>query len=147
MATKYPPLGTSIQLSRIFPAPRERVFKAWTDPEELKRWIAPGDDFSTPIVEVDLRVGKSYRIGMKSPDGNLYVAVGTYREIVPPKKLVYTWSWEGGEMGETLVTVEFREQGQSTEIILKHEMFPDEQTRDQHNWGWNGCLGRLEKIM
>ena len=147
MASKSHSADIFVELKRVFTAPRARVFKAWTDPGELKQWIAPSDDFSTPIVEVDLRVGKSYRIGMKAPDGAMYIAIGTYREIVPPTKLVFTWSWEGGEMGETLVTVEFRDMGDSTEVILKHEMFPDENTRDRHNSGWNGCLGRLEKAL
>lgn len=141
------PAETALRLRRVFAAPRQRVFDAWTRPEELKRWCAPSEDYSTPIAEIDLRVGGRYRIGMKSPDGNLYVVTGTYREVQPPEKLVYTWSWEGGEMGETLVTVEFREVEGATELVLTHELFPDTKAREDHEQGWTGCLERLGRLV
>lgn len=68
----------------------------------------------------------------------------------PPEKLVYTWEWESGDfasMGETLVTVEFRDQDGSTELILTHERFPDEEKRDHHGWGWNSTLDCLVKLL
>jgi uncharacterized protein YndB with AHSA1/START domain len=68
--------------------------------------------------------------------------------------LVYTWNWEGKACegsealtGETLVTVEFRNLGGSTEVVLTHEFFPNEKARDAHNMGWNGCLDHLEKVL
>jgi len=76
-----------------------------------------------------------------------YVAYGTYREILPPEKLVYTWSWEGQDPMETLVTVEFREVGDSTEVELTHERFPNAEERDKHNEGWVGCLDQLSKLL
>jgi uncharacterized protein YndB with AHSA1/START domain len=139
----------TLNLTRTYSAPREEVFRAWTEPEALKRWFAPSDEFSTPIAEVDLRVGGAYRIGMKPPDQeDMFIVVGTYREVQPPERLVFTWSWEEGmDVGETLVTVEFRDLGGSTEVVLTHELFPNEQARDKHNEGWSGCLERLEKIL
>ena len=139
----------TLNLTRTYSAPRDDVFRAWTEPEALKRWFAPSDEFSTPIAEVDLRVGGAYRIGMKPPDQeDMFIVVGTYREVQPPERLVFTWSWEEGiDVGETLVTVEFRDLGDSTEVVLTHELFPNEQARDKHNEGWNGCLERLEKIL
>jgi len=126
-------------------AAREKVFRAWTDPAALKKWFAPGDDYATPIAEVDLRVGGRYRIQIRSPQGKLHTVVGAYREVKPPEKLVFTWSWQEGGMdvGETLVTVEFRDRGNSTELILTHELFPTAETRDEHTKGWTGCLDRL----
>ena len=139
----------TLDLTRTFDTPREEVFRAWTEPEALKQWFAPSDAFSTPVAEVDLRVGGNYRIGMKPPDkDDLYIVGGTYQEIQPPEKLVFTLSWEQGvDVGETLVTVEFRDLGDSTEVVLSHERFPTEESRDKHAEGWNGCLERLEKIL
>ena len=137
----------ALSLRRTFQASRERVFRAWTTPEEIKRWKGPGDR-TTPLVEVDLRVGGAYRVHMRSPDGSEMRLVGVYREVDPPKKLVYTWSWETNpEMGETLVTVEFLERGRATEVVLKHELFPADEARDQHEQGWHGSLDKLEKIL
>lgn len=138
---------TALTLRRTFQASRERVFRAWTTPEEIKQWKGPGDR-STPLVEVDLRVGGAYRVHMRSPDGTEARLVGVYREIDPPKKLVYTWTWETSpDMGETLVTVEFLERGRATEVVLKHELFPADEARDLHAHGWNGSLDKLAKIL
>jgi glutathione S-transferase len=83
---------------------------------------------------------------MKSSTGELYIAVGTYREIRFPEKLVFTWSFEGTGMGETLVSLEFHERGSSTELVLTHELFPNQEQRDRHLMGWNGCLDHLAKF-
>jgi uncharacterized protein YndB with AHSA1/START domain len=136
-----------LHLRRTFQASRERVFRAWTTPEEMKRWKAPGDR-TTPVVEVDLRVGGKYRVHMRSPDGSEVRLVGMYREVDPPKKLVYTWVWETSpEMGETLVTVEFLERGRMTEVVLKHELFPADEVRDLHEHGWSGSFDKLAEIL
>lgn len=147
MVTKNPSIETTLQLKQTFAAPREKVFRAWTDSEELKKWFAPSDEYSTLITEVDLRVGGRYHLGMKPPHKDvIYIVGGTYREVRPPEKLVYTWSWEGAEIdiGETLVTVEFRDLGGLTEVVLTHEFFPTEKARQDHEKGWGGCLDRLE---
>ncbi len=148
MASPKPSTEITLNLKRTFKAPREKVFRAWTDPEELKKWWGP-EGYSTPSAEVDLRVGGKYRFGMmKLPDGEIFYLSGTYREVRPPERLVYTWLWEGNpERGETLVTVEFRDLGAATEVILTHERFPNEKVRDDHNKGWNGCFDRLGKIL
>ncbi|MFQ5693404.1 MAG: SRPBCC domain-containing protein [Nitrospinota bacterium] len=113
------------------------------------RWFAPSDDFEIPTAETDLRIDGEYRFAMKSADGTLSVAAGTYREIHPPERLVFTWTWvEGGmDIGETLVTVEFRDRGDETEVSLTHELLPTEEARQAHAEGWNGCLGRLANIL
>jgi len=137
----------ALQIRRTFQAARDRVFRAWTTPEEIKQWKAPGDR-TTPLVEVDLRVGGTYRIHMRSPDGAEVRLVGVYREVDPPKKLVYTWRWETSpEMGETLVTVEFLERGPATEVVLRHELFGTEDTREKHEYGWRGSLDKLAEIL
>jgi len=83
---------------------------------------------------------------MKPPDGDVFYLGGVFREIRPPERLVYTWQWEG-EPGETLVTVEFRDLGSRTEVVLTHERFPDAEAVARHTDGWNGCLIRLAELL
>jgi uncharacterized protein YndB with AHSA1/START domain len=132
-------------LTRTLPAPPERVFKAWTDPEALTRWWVPVEGMSCPEAEVDLRVGGRHRITMRNTQGELLSVGGVYREVTPPTRLVYTWSWTGtSDDGiETVVTVEFRPAGERTELVLTHEGFPDQVRCDRHEGGWTGCLGHL----
>lgn len=147
MATTKP-AETSLVVTRTYPAPREKVFRAWTEPEELKKWWAAGPGFTTTIAEVDLRVGGKYRLGMKPPDQEVvHIVGGVYREVQRPSRLVYTWRWEDGDGSETLVTVEFHDKGSSTDVILTHEGFASQESRDQHAHGWAGCLDSLERLM
>jgi uncharacterized protein YndB with AHSA1/START domain len=148
MATTKPSLEAIIHITRTFAAPREKVFRAWTEPQELKKWWAAGPGYTTPIAEVDLRVGGRYRLGMKPPDKDVvHIVGGAYREVQRPSRLVYTWVWEGSSAPGTLVTVEFRDQGASTEVTLVHEPFADSQSREQHLAGWTGCLDRLTNLV
>ena len=136
--------AASLELKYTFEAPRERVYRAWTDPAALRQWFRTAPDFTTTIAEVDLRVGGRFRIGMQSPGADaLYVATGVYRQIQPPEKLVFTWTWEGSEEAETLVTVNFHSVGETTEVTLKHEGFESIEARDLHADGWQGCLSQL----
>src|SRR5437867_1456490 len=98
MPTAIPTTETTLIIRRTFNAPRAKVFEAWTKSELLKQWCSPNESFLIPIANVDLKVGGTYRIGMKPPDREtLHTATGVYREIRPPEKLVFTWSWEGEE--------------------------------------------------
>jgi uncharacterized protein YndB with AHSA1/START domain len=141
--------ATTLRLTHTFAAPREKVFRAWTDPQALKQWWIPADGFSVPSAEIDLRVGGGYRVAMRSQSGEIFYLVGTYREVRPPERLVYTWRWEETEMnvGETLVTVEFRRRGSSTEVAITHSLFPNGELRDRHAQGWSGCLDRLARTI
>lgn len=136
-------------LKRTFNAPREKVFRAWTEPQALKRWFAPSERMSTPVAEVDLRVGGRYRIEMVNPEGKRHGVSGVYREIVPFARLVFTWAWEKDERdsGETLVTVEFFDRAGQTEVVLTHERFANAKARDAHTEGWSGCLVSLERLL
>ncbi len=141
---------TKLRVTRLFAAPRARVFRAWTRPEALKKWFRVADGFTTPIAEVDLRVGGGYRLGMQPPDSDTPLIVrGVYREIQPPERLVFTWRWEGSPeaVPETLVTLEFLERGDQTEVVLTHERFADAEARDQHAGGWEGCLDGLAQAI
>ena len=149
MTDRPPASDATLRLNRTFAARRERVFKAWTDQEALRRWFAPSEEYTTRIFEMDLRPGGRYRLEMVSPAGESFRLQGTYRQVTPPEKLVYTWRWEhrtDPDARETLVTVEFRDRGESTEVVLTHELFPSLEEKDKHTKGWAGCLDRLEKF-
>ena len=168
MTTPTSDPATTLNIRRTFAAPQDLVFSAWTQPDKIKMWWAAHEGFTTPIAEVDLRVGGSYRLGMKPPDQNvIYVVGGVFRKVQPPAKLVYTWTWEppldsdslqpSGEhppdmdnmasSAEMLVTVEFNAQGNATELVLTHEYFADQHARDEHNQGWNGVLDHLARAI
>lgn len=149
MAKEQASEETTLRLTRTFAASRDEVFRAWTDPQALKQWWVPADGFSVPRAEIDLRVGGAYRVTMRNPRGETFLLVGTYREVRPPERLVYTWRWEETEMnvGETLVTVEFRKRGSSTEVAITHSLFPNGELRDRHDKGWSGCLDRLVRMV
>lgn len=144
MATTPAQAPPALRITRTFPAPRERVFRAWTDPQALTRWFAPGVEYETRVAELDLRPGGRYRVEMLRA-GQTHRVAGTYREIRPPEKLVFTWRWENepAHVGETLVTIELFDHGGSTELVLTHERLAEAASRDEHEKGWQGCLGRL----
>jgi uncharacterized protein YndB with AHSA1/START domain len=135
-----------VQVRRVFDAPPERVFRAWTTPDELTRWHAPAG-MTCYLAEVDLRVGGRYRIGMRDPSGGEHVTVGTYRVIDPPRRLAFSWRFETTEdhagNGETLVTIECIPSGTGTELVLTHEGFLNEDARTAHEHGWTEIVEKL----
>jgi len=148
MATAETQTPTALRITRTLRAPREKVFRAWTDPQAIARWFAPGDDFRTTVFELDLRPGGRYSIEMLQGDQPHRVA-GTYVEIRPPERLVFTWKWENepAHAGESLVTLELFDRGGSTELVLTHDRIAEQASRDEHEKGWGGCLARLENFV
>ena len=142
---------TTLQISRRFRAPVERVFRAFTDPDELQRWYALADDWETPVVEIDLRVGGRFRIGLRPPGRDTFYETGEYREIVPNQRLVYTQvlhgAGEGVDHDGTLTTIEFIARGAETDVVITEGGFPSVTERDVHASGWPGFLDRLEAML
>ncbi len=140
--------GLTLRLDRVLPAPRPLVFRACTEPDELAQWWGP-HGFTTPDVDVDLRVGGGYRFGMQPPDGELFHLSGEFREIEPPARLVYTFRWEepDPEDRETLVTMTLQDRGDSTEVALVQSGFATEARRALHVDGWTDCLERLRDLL
>ena len=134
-----------LELRRTFTAHRDRVFRAWTDPEQIVKWMSPREGIMAEFAEFDLRVGGRYRIGYRTPD-RLLIVGGVFSHVAAPEKLVYTWIWEEPSENagaETVVTVEFLERGGATELVLTHERFPNQAMRDNHQQGWTGGLASL----
>jgi uncharacterized protein YndB with AHSA1/START domain len=138
----------SLEIKRVINAPRERVYAAWTDPEQLKQWFGP-ENVRTRVVIADVRVGGEFRWDLTDPDGEEMTMRGEFRELQPGKKIVFTWKWEDDEVWEnhiSVVTVELADREGGTELRLIHERLPNEQSRDGHTRGWNSALDKLEKF-
>ncbi|SFB19653.1 MULTISPECIES: SRPBCC domain-containing protein [unclassified Bacillus (in: firmicutes)] len=131
----------TLQLNHTYPVKRERVFGAWVKPEELKKWWGP-KGYHTTIEEMDVKVHGKYKFIMQNPNGQNLVLTGHYLEITPNEKLVFTWKWENGkaEFPTTKVTIDFRENGDSTEVIVTHTDLPSEEEAKNHNHGWTSSL-------
>ena len=139
--------GHELTVTRVFDAPREVVFAAWTDAEQAAQWWGP-QGFTTISCDMDVRVGGAYRACMRSPEGTIHCRRGIYRELVPPERLVFTFAWEkGGVEGhgpETVVTVTFADAGRSkTRLTLHQALFETESARDAHQGGWASCMERF----
>ncbi|MFB3889630.1 MAG: SRPBCC domain-containing protein [Candidatus Bathyarchaeia archaeon] len=152
---------SEVMITRVFDAPRRLVWKAWTDPETMKRWWGP-KNFTAPIVEIDLRVGGKSLACMRSPEGKDYWSTGVYQEIVPMERLVMTDSFadEKGNVvpathygmskdfpRELLITVTFEKQNGKTTMTLRHG--PTDKMsaadRDGMEQGWNESFDKLEE--
>ena len=140
---------TSLEIKRVIRAPRDRVYKAWTDPAQLREWWGPEGVRTTNLIG-DVRVGGKYRWELVTSEGEEMVVFGEYRELVPGEKIVFTWKWDDDEAWEarnSIVTVEFSESDGGTEVRLVHEQLPSEESRDRHNEGWSSVLDRLDKFI
>ena len=156
-AMNMPKENIKLQLTRVFDAPREVVYRAWTDPNQFQQWFgaAACGGATLESVKVDARVGGKYRLQGRKPDGEYFTSVGVYREVTVPERLVFTWQFEkdgsGTEYGEVeppemLVTVDFKVHGKQTQLTLTHEKFASVESRDRHGEGWNRCLDSLGKF-
>jgi uncharacterized protein YndB with AHSA1/START domain len=137
---------TSLSMTRVIRAPRERVFAAWTDPASLRKWWGPGP-VVCPEAHVDLREGGQYRIANLHPDGSVTWISGVFERVQRPEQLVYTWVISAFPGDPTLVTLDFNEHPDGTELVLSHARFKDAATRDMHVGGWSGCLDKLEALL
>jgi uncharacterized protein YndB with AHSA1/START domain len=140
------PNDATLVVKRVLKATPKLAFAAWTTAEHIQQWMRPDPGMVVPSAKMDLRVGGKFRIQMKMPDGEFFTAVGEFREVKAPERLVYTWDWEkdgsGDEFGEvegktSLITVEFLPRGEQTEFVLTHTRFAAVESRDSHARGWD----------
>jgi uncharacterized protein YndB with AHSA1/START domain len=146
--------GRELTLERIIDAPREKVFKAWTDPELMKQWFAP-KPYTTPIVEVDVRPGGSAYIVMRGPDGKDLPNRGVYLEVVPNEKLVstdaYVKAWEPSEKPFMTLILTFEDEGGKTRYTarVRHWTVADREAHEKMGFhgGWSLCTDQLEALV
>jgi uncharacterized protein YndB with AHSA1/START domain len=146
-----------VGITRVFDAPRELVWKAWTEPERFMQWWGP-KGFTSPVCKIDLRVGGKYLSCMRSPEGKDYWSTGVYREIVEPERIVCTDSFADEEGNvvpatyygmspdfplEMLVTVTFEEHEGKTKLTLQHVGIPAGENSDLAEAGWNESFDKL----
>jgi len=134
----------SLILRRHYPVAAEKVWRAWTDPQALKAWFGPEEIVSVPVAEVDLRVGGRFRVAMLAADGETHDVSGVYQELVPNRKLVFSWAWRSTPERESRVTVQIEPDGNGCELVLRHEQFFDEAACEGHSHGWTGALVKLD---
>jgi len=148
-------------ITRVFDAPRDLVWKAWTEPRHLMRWWGP-KGFTAPAYKMDLRVGGEYLSCMRSPEGREFWSKGVFREIVPPERLVMTDSFADAEGNvvpashygmtddmplEMLITVTFEDDDGKTRLTLRHAGIPAGESREGAGAGWNESFDKLAETL
>ncbi len=156
METKTTEKQKTISIERTFDLPISTVWRGWTEPESFKKWWGP-KGYTCPSCTIDLKVGGKYVANMRSEDGKDNWSTGTYKEIVPQKKLVYKDSFSdskgnivpGSEYGmpempmHSEVTVTLEEADGKTKMLLHHAGMP-EKYADDCTKGWNSCFDKME---
>jgi uncharacterized protein YndB with AHSA1/START domain len=139
----------SLTIKRNLKAPPAKIFAAWTDPAKLALWFKSDAETEVLSTDVDARPGGRYAITIRRGDGEHKQISGVFREVVPNKKLSFSWAGacDGKPGPESLVTVLIEPDGAGSLLTLIHEQFVDEETRDRHNQGWNGVLDNLEHYL
>jgi uncharacterized protein YndB with AHSA1/START domain len=135
----------ALVVRRIIRATPEKLFAAWTQPEQLIRWWGP-DGVSCPTAEIDLRPGGSYRIANRFADGALIWISGVFEVVEAPHRLVYTWRLEAVSASIERVSVNFEPCEAGTEVVVTHERIGSTAARITHERGWNGCLDGLVRF-
>ena len=133
---------TTLVLRRTFNAERARVFRAWITPRALESWLRPRG-MSMTVRSLDARVGGSFCFDLE--DGSSMI--GTYLQMVPPEKLVYTWCSGAAQDWETVVTLDFLDHGPVTEVVLTHEGLSTPERRARAKGGWPSLFDTLAEVL
>lgn len=139
----------SLEVIRVINAPRDRVYAAWTDPAQLRQWFGPENTATYELV-ADARAGGDFRWETEDREGERMTASGEYLELVPNRKVVFTWQWQDDDDWaaiRSIVMVELADVDGGTEVRLRHEQLPSEASRDRHTEGWTSLLAQLEKFV
>jgi uncharacterized protein YndB with AHSA1/START domain len=142
----------TLRLVRVLDAPRERVFAAWTDPDQFMQWMCP-PGFGLDRCEFDVRPAGTWRVHGYKPDGSHFAKSGVYREVKRPERLVFTWAHHGDDSfasprgRETTVEVTLRAVGNRTELTLVQGPFIDLPNFNGHTEGWNGSFDKLTALL
>ena len=152
--------GLILRMTRTFDATPERVFAAWTDPDQFGQWFGPVG-MKTVRCDIDAKVGGAWQLmgegenipGRDNPGRVRPTVSGKYLEIEPPGRLVFTWAWHekddfASPRGqESIVTIQFKAAGERTEMIFTQAVFKEEQARAAHNRGWTESFDKLGNFL
>jgi uncharacterized protein YndB with AHSA1/START domain len=132
-------------ITRVLDAPRELVYRCWTEPEHLTRWWGPAG-YSAPSITVNAVEGGTYRFCMRDDEGGEHWASGVYLEAVPPARLVFSFRWDpedGRPDEDTLITITFADRDGKTEMTFHQSGFGTDESRDGHEEGWRSTFDEL----
>jgi uncharacterized protein YndB with AHSA1/START domain len=141
--------GYALEIVRVFDAPRDLVYRAWTEPERMAQWAAP-HGYTITHNEGEIRPGGAWRSCMRSPEGEDLWLGGVYREVIENELLVFTHAWDDddGKPGrDTLVTVAFEDEEGATRMTFRQSGFESADDRDGHRGGWNESFERLAEVL
>jgi uncharacterized protein YndB with AHSA1/START domain len=139
--------GSVLRMERTYDAPAQAVFDAWTSEEVMRRWWHAGHDWETPVAQVDLRVGGHIRVVMRNPHEDIeYGGGGEYTEVDPPRRLAFTWTWDGDTTGQ-LIELDFEESAGATTVHFTHRGLRDEESRLSHEDGWGTAFDNLARAL
>ena len=136
--------GRVLRIERVFAAPAEAVFDAWTSPEVMRRWLHCAPDWETPVAEVDLRVGGKVRVVMRRPDGTEAEMGGEYTLVDRPRRLEMTWTFHDDPSNHQLIELSFTESEGATTVRMVNSGISTDRRRDSQDEGWRGCMDVLE---
>lgn len=138
----------ALVIRRTLNASPQRVYEAWTQPSLATEFICP-EDITVDEVSLDVRVGGAYHIAMRRPDGEVWTVRGVYQDVQPGKRISMTWKWDEEnpeDEQETLLTIDLAPHGSGTELTLTQERFTSEESRGNHEHGWNSLLDKMERL-
>jgi uncharacterized protein YndB with AHSA1/START domain len=138
----------ALVIRRTLKASPQRVYEAWTQPSLATEFLCP-QDVSVDDVSLDVRVGGAYHIAMRVSNGEVWTVRGVYQDVQPGKRLSMTWKWDEdnpAQEQETLLTIDLAPHGSGTELTLTHERFTSEESRSNHEEGWNSMLDKMETL-
>jgi uncharacterized protein YndB with AHSA1/START domain len=140
--------GPILTLTRIFAAPRERVYRAWTEKEALESWFGP-DNVKAECLEFDPNPGGRYRIAMRVANGDDPIVAGEFIEMTAPERLAFSWTWESADYAGvyTVVELTFKEVEEGTKMTLVHRKLPNHEAAERHSKGWNSCFDCFEAYL
>ena len=139
---KGPDLDGRVEVRRTVPADAEDVYRAWTDPSLLSRWMSPSGSAET---EVDLRIGGRFRVVMRG-EGRTIEHTGEYLELEPGRRLAFTWTSPYTGEHPSLVTVTLDGREGRTDVVVTHERLPQD-AAESHGRGWGAMIERLEVLL
>jgi uncharacterized protein YndB with AHSA1/START domain len=137
--------GLKLTVTRVINAPCEKVFRAWTEPQQLAQWFSP-QEVELHEFKADVKIGGAFRIHYTGKRGE-FIASGSYQEIVSNRRVKFSWTWAHYAMPDSVVTVEFEDLGRTTRLTLRHEGLPDQEDVDQHTHGWTSMIEKFSQLI
>ena len=136
----------TLELHREFDASPQAVFDAWMTREAWAAWIGP-EGMNCEVPTLEPKVGGRYEITMRLGNGQVIPVSGVFKVIERPRRLVFSWGWNGDPARQSLITLEFKARGARTELVLRQEGLGTAANRDDHGRGWSSALNKLQRYL